>query len=88
MVCIFKYINFQFYKNSELKQFFDIAIKYIAVASIILILRLCLRSDLTGDMISWEREPWSLTSPQQSSEVELVDFERDVCQSQDVRYQR
>ena len=35
MVCIFKYINFQFYKNSELKQSFDIAIKYIAVASII-----------------------------------------------------
>ena len=46
---------------------------------------LILRSDLTGDMISWEREPWSLTSPLQSSEVEMLDYERDVCQRQDVR---
>ena len=43
------------------------------------------RSDLTGDMISWEKEPWSLTSPLQSSELELLDYERDVCQRPDVR---
>ena len=44
-----------------------------------------LRSDLTGDMISWEREPWTLTSPLQSSELEVLDYEKDVCQRPDVR---
>ena len=42
------------------------------------------RSSLAGDMISWETEPWTLTSPGSSSQMELLDFERDVCSRQDV----
>ena len=42
------------------------------------------RSALTGDIISWETEPWTLTSPGRSSRLELLDYERDVCARQDV----
>ena len=32
-----------------------------------------------GDIISWEREAWNLTTPWNSSEMEILDFEKDVC---------
>ena len=34
---------------------------------------------LKGDMIQWETESWDLKSPLQSSEEEMLDLERDIC---------
>ena len=36
---------------------------------------------LNGDILSWDREPWTLKSPWQSSEEEMLDLEKDVCKS-------
>ena len=34
---------------------------------------------LMGDIISWETTQWSLVSPRNSTVVELLDLERDIC---------
>ena len=41
------------------------------------------KGSFSGDLITWDREPWVLKSPLQTSEVEMLDFERDVCHSPD-----
>ena len=33
----------------------------------------------TGDIVSWEREQWTLKSPLQTSAIEFLDLEKDVC---------
>ena len=38
-----------------------------------------IRTFLTGNILSWERETWNLTSPNNSSQLEILDFEKDVC---------
>ena len=35
--------------------------------------------ELRGDIISWEEAEWSLASPRNTTVVELLDLERDVC---------
>ena len=37
------------------------------------------RNMIKGDIISWEDKVWSLESPRNTSEVEVVDLELDVC---------
>ena len=37
------------------------------------------RSFTQGDIISWDREPWSLRSPWNRSVSEMLDVERDIC---------
>ena len=41
------------------------------------------RSTLKGDILTWDKEPWNLTSPFNRSEMELLDFEKDVCKFDD-----
>ena len=41
------------------------------------------RSFPQGDIISWDREPWSLRSPWNRSEAEMLDLEKDVCATRD-----
>ena len=41
------------------------------------------RSSLQGDILSWEKEPWNLTSPYNRSEEELLDFDKDVCKEEE-----
>ena len=44
------------------------------------------RSFPQGDIISWDREPWSLRSPWNRSEAEMLDLEKDVCANRDLGY--
>ena len=44
------------------------------------------RNFLTGDILSWESETWNLTTPWNSSEMEILDFEKDVCSNPEVKY--
>ena len=37
----------------------------------------------SGDILSWDREPWILKTPSQSSEEEMLDLEKDICHSPD-----
>ena len=37
------------------------------------------RAFLKGDVIEWETESWDLKTPLQSSEEEVLDLERDIC---------
>ena len=37
------------------------------------------RSFMDGNILSWEREKWNLTSPYNRSQMEILDFDRDVC---------
>ena len=34
---------------------------------------------MNGNILSWEKENWNLTSPYNRSEMEILDFDRDVC---------
>ena len=42
------------------------------------------RTFLTGDILSWETVIWNLTTPWNSSEMEILDFEKDVCANSEV----
>ena len=44
------------------------------------------RNFLTGDILSWESETWNLTTPWNSSEMEILDFEKDVCSNPEVNH--
>ena len=44
------------------------------------------RNFLTGDILSWESETWNLTTPWNSSEMEILDFEKDVCSNPEVKH--
>ena len=46
-------------------------------------LMIVFRSFPQGDIISWDREPWSLRSPWNRSEAEMLDLEKDVCATRD-----
>ena len=46
----------------------------------------CTRSFPQGDIISWDREPWSLRSPWNSSESQVLSLEGDVCAAMDAGY--
>ena len=37
------------------------------------------RNPLTGDLIRWDKEFWTLKSPLKTSVEETLDFERDIC---------
>ena len=41
------------------------------------------RSSPQGDIISWDREAWTLRSPWNRSEAEMLDLERDVCDNRE-----
>ena len=41
------------------------------------------RLSLNGDILRWDREVWELRSPLNRSDLEIVDFERDVCANSD-----
>ena len=41
------------------------------------------RLSLDGDILSWEREMWELRSPLNRSDLEIIDFEKDVCANSD-----
>ena len=43
----------------------------------------CRATSLTGDIITWEKESWTLKSPLQTSEEEILDLEKDICLSKD-----
>ena len=36
-------------------------------------------SDLVGDIINWKNSKWNLKSPFNTTELEVLDFEKDVC---------
>ena len=38
-----------------------------------------IRTFIPGNILSWESETWNLTSPNNSSQKEILDFEADVC---------
>lgn len=42
-------------------------------------IKISCRSSLRGDIVSWDKEPWNLTSPYNRSERELLNFDKDVC---------
>ena len=37
------------------------------------------KENINGDIISWEANDWSLRSPFNTTEVEVLDFEKDIC---------
>ena len=37
------------------------------------------RLSLDGDILRWDRETWELRSPFNRSDMEILDFEKDVC---------
>ena len=41
---------------------------------------------MDGNILSWERENWNLTSPYNRSQMEILDFDRDVCSQPKVRW--
>ena len=45
-----------------------------------------IRTFIPGNILSWERETWNLTSPNNSSQKEVLDFEADVCSRPKVMY--
>ena len=44
------------------------------------------RNFITGDILSWDTATWNLTTPWNSSEMEILDFEKDVCSNNEVKY--
>ena len=37
------------------------------------------KSDLTGDIVTWEDHKWDLKSPHGTSEIEVFNFDEDIC---------
>ena len=40
------------------------------------------QSSLKGDISAWDSEQWRLISPKESSEIEFLDLEKDICHAQ------
>ena len=40
---------------------------------------------MDGNILSWEAEKWNLTSPYNRSQMEILDFDRDVCSQPKVK---